>query len=106
MSNLIVFSQLEWKTQTVKIPTVIQVQETVYEVKMIPIQVCLHFSLLAITRIIHRLGDVSYIYTYALKMQVPRAIIETVTVEVPYRDIRVPVRQVMFSFDFTTPSEQ
>jgi hypothetical protein len=39
--------KVEWKTQKVKVPKVIQVQETVFETKMVPIQVVLENILIS-----------------------------------------------------------
>ncbi len=52
--------QLEWKTQVIKVPKEIQVQETIYETKMVPIQVSALQQTLALVHLRHEQNDVSY----------------------------------------------
>ena len=78
--------QMEYKSQFIKIPAVRNVPKTIYETKMIPVQVRPEEH--------HDVSFSSTLTQLDVKLQVARTVLETITIEVPFRDIKVPVRQV------------
>ena len=84
--------QVTWETRKVLVPKTFPVTQTIYETKLVPIQVANPSNLLFCSEILILINH----------GQVPRTVVESVVVEVPYRDVQIPVRQV-HGFQFSLP---